>query len=190
MQTVAGADVPGVDFTAAIQTFRISGTVTLQGAGVQGVVVTAGSVSATTNASGAYTIAGLANGTYVVTPYLKGGSQFSPASITRTISGANESGVDFAVIPPTYSISGRVSLRSGEGVAGVTVRAARTNNPGAGNPATGTTDRDGAYSISGLAAGSYTVTPVSAAYTFSPIDRAVNVGVGPSPSADFEATPR
>lgn len=190
MQTVAGADVSGVDFTAAVQTFRISGTVTLQGAGVQGVVVTAGSISATTDTSGAYSIAGLANGTYVVTPFLKGDYQFSPASVTRTISGANEFGVDFAVIPPTFSISGRISLRSGDGVAGVTVRAARTNSPGQGSPATGTTDRDGVYSISGLAAGSYTVTPVSAAYTFSPIDRAVNVGVGPSPSVDFEATPR
>jgi|GEM_PF-3966278 len=189
-QTIAGADISGVNFTAAVQTFRISGTVTLLGVGQPGVVVTAGSVSATTNASGAYTIAGLSNGTYVVTPYLKGGHQFSPASATRTISGGNEFGVDFALIPPTYSISGRVALRSGDGVAGITVQAARTTSPGPVGPATGTTDRDGFYSIGGLAAGAYTVTPVSAAYTFSPIDRTVNVGVGPSPSADFEATPR
>ena len=43
-------------------TYSLSGTVTLSGAGLSGVTVTAGSGSATTDASGAFTIAGLAAG--------------------------------------------------------------------------------------------------------------------------------
>lgn len=79
-------------------TYSISGTVS--GSGVSGVTVTAGSQSAVTNAGGVYTITGLANGSYTVTPS-KAGSTFTPASAAVTLSGANQTGVNFTAAAAT-----------------------------------------------------------------------------------------
>jgi len=76
-------------------TYSVSGTVTNSaGAGISGVTVSNGTVSATTNSSGAYTLTGLANATYTLTPSLSGYS-FSPASRSVTVNGANVTGVNF-----------------------------------------------------------------------------------------------
>jgi hypothetical protein len=56
--------------------------------------VTAGAQGATSDASNNYTITGLANGTYTVTPS-KSGCSFSPTSLSVTISGANVTGNNF-----------------------------------------------------------------------------------------------
>jgi PKD repeat protein len=70
-------------------TFSVSGTIaTSGGAGINGVTVSTGSTSTTTNASGAYTLSSLANGTYTLTPSLSGYS-FSPSSLSVTVNGAN-----------------------------------------------------------------------------------------------------
>jgi secreted trypsin-like serine protease len=76
--------------------YSISGTITNSaGAGISGVTVSNGSASATTSSSGAYTLSGLGNGTYTLTPSL-GGYSFSPASRSVTVNGANVSGQDFS----------------------------------------------------------------------------------------------
>jgi serine protease len=76
-------------------TYSVSGTVTNSaGAGISGVTVSNGTVSATTNSSGAYTLTGLANATYTLTPSLSGYS-FSPTSRSVTVNGANVTGIDF-----------------------------------------------------------------------------------------------
>jgi secreted trypsin-like serine protease len=76
--------------------YSISGTITnSSGAGISGVTVSNGSASATTNSSGAYTLSGLGNATYTLTPSLSGYS-FSPASRSVTVNGANVSGQDFS----------------------------------------------------------------------------------------------
>jgi hypothetical protein len=95
-ETVNGANITGVNFTATavVSTYSISGTITLNGAGLSGVTVTAGSATATTSSSGAYTLSGLVNGTYTVTPS-KAGYTFSPASASETVNGANITGVNF-----------------------------------------------------------------------------------------------
>jgi subtilisin family serine protease len=75
--------------------YSVSGTVTNStGAGISGVTVSNGTVSATTNSSGAYTLTGLANATYTLTPSLSGYT-FSPASRSVTVNGNNVTGVDF-----------------------------------------------------------------------------------------------
>ena len=66
-----------------------------------------------------------------------------------------------------YSVSGRVTDGGGQPLAGVTVYA------GAGR--TVTTDGDGAYTITGLTAGTYTLTPSKDGYTFSPASLTVTV---------------
>jgi hypothetical protein len=76
-------------------TYSISGTVTLStGGALSGVTVSTGSASATTDTSGNYTISGLANGTYTVTPS-KSGYTFSPANYSVTINGADVTGKNF-----------------------------------------------------------------------------------------------
>ncbi|HYC93360.1 MAG TPA: pre-peptidase C-terminal domain-containing protein [Thermoanaerobaculia bacterium] len=75
--------------TTPVATYSISGS-----AGTPGATVTAGSQGATSDASNNYTIGGLANGTYTVTPS-KSGCTFSPASTSVTISGANVTGTNF-----------------------------------------------------------------------------------------------
>ncbi len=99
-QSVNGSNITSVDFTATVNTnptYTISGTVTLSGAGLSGVTMTlsgavAGSVS--TDASGNYAFAGLANGSYTITPG-KTGYAFTPTSSAKTVNGANIASVSF-----------------------------------------------------------------------------------------------
>jgi len=92
-------------------TFSVSGTIaTSGGAGINGVIVSNGVTSATTNASGAYTLSGVANGTYTLTPSLSG-YNFSPGSLSVTVSGANVTGQNFtgtavADTTPPSTVSG------------------------------------------------------------------------------------
>ena len=86
----------------AAGSFTVTGTYTLGGttysisgsAGTSGATVSVGSASATSDASNNYTIAGLAAGTYTVTP-TKSGCTFSPASASVTITSANVTGKNF-----------------------------------------------------------------------------------------------
>jgi len=73
-------------------THNISGTIT--GDIQQGVTISAGGKSATTDASGNYTINGLTDGNYTVTPELAGYT-FSPAAASAAVSGADVTGVNF-----------------------------------------------------------------------------------------------
>ena len=75
--------------TVPVATYSISGN-----AGTSGATVTAGSQGATSDGSNNYTISGLANGTYTVTP-AKSGCTFSPTSASVTITGANVTGQNF-----------------------------------------------------------------------------------------------
>jgi hypothetical protein len=68
---------------------------------------------------------------------------------------------------PTYSISGRVRDGSDNPVPDVTVSA--------GTAGSATTDSSGAYAITGLAAGSYILSPAKPAWSFTPPTRTVSV---------------
>lgn len=151
----------------AAASYSISGSVTSSGTGLAGVTVSAGSYSATTQSDGSYTINGAPSGSYTLTP-AKSGYSFSPASATATVSNANITGRNFtatAAAPTTYSISGTVTS-NGIGLSGVTV----TTSVGSA-----TTLASGAYSISGLPNGSYTLTPSKSGYSFTPGSSAVAV---------------
>lgn len=160
-------------------TYSISGTVTLTGAALSGVTVTLGGAStatATTDASGNYSFAGLANGSYTVTP-TKTGSIFTPSQLAVSVSGNNVTAQDFTATTSsalTYSISGST------GIAGTTISLGA-----AGSTITGT---NGAYNIPGLIAGSYTVTPTQTGYTFSPANAAVTINTANVTGTNFVAT--
>ena len=68
---------------------------------------------------------------------------------------------------PTYTVSGRVTGVNGKPISGVII------SDGAGH--TATTDSNGNYTLSGLAAGTYTITPSKSGYTFSPASHTVSV---------------
>ncbi|MEO8615904.1 MAG: putative Ig domain-containing protein [Luteolibacter sp.] len=139
--------------------YSISGTITLSGAGLPGVSVSDGFRSATTDGSGNYTITGVPNGTYTVTP-TKSGNSFTPATLSVTVAGANQTAKKFtAAALPTYSISGTITL-SGSGLSGVVV----SNGSGV----TATTDVNGLYTLTGIPQGSYTITPSKSGHTFTP----------------------
>ncbi|MCK6684303.1 MAG: pre-peptidase C-terminal domain-containing protein [Thermoanaerobaculia bacterium] len=137
-------------------TYTISGS-----AGTASATVTAGSASATSDASNNYTISGLAAGTYTVTPS-KSGCTFSPASASVTV-GPNATGINFTAscTAPTYTISGNA------GTTGVSLTA---------GTASATSDASGNYTLSGLLAGTFTVTPSKSGCTFTPASASVTVG--------------
>ena len=171
---VSGASVTGINFVAtanAASTYSISGTVT--GAVQSGVTMTlsgGATGTTTTNALGVYSFSVLVNGGYTVTPS-RTGYTFSPTHQDVTLSGANSPGNDFTsaavVIPPaTYSISGAVS---GTILAGVTINLTGTDTRST------MTDSSGTFSITGLANGPYTLTPIKEGYTFAPSSSAATV---------------
>lgn len=185
--SLSSADIADVTFSATASTspvYTISGTVTVSGSGIQGVTMTltgTNTATAITDAGGRYTFSNLVNGSYTITPG-KSGYTFSPAESTKTVNGADATGVNFtatASTGATYSISGKVS---GDVSAGVTVGLSGTVS------GITTTDSGGNFAFNYLANGSYTVTPSKAGYTFSPTSRAVTVNSASAASINFTST--
>jgi ELWxxDGT repeat protein len=155
----------GQDFTATLLTYTIGGRVTdSAGNGVAGVTVSAGERSATTDATGFYTISGLPTGVYTLTA-TRSGYQITPASRTVTVND-HLSGQDFTATLLTYTISGRVTDGAGNGVAGVTVSAGERS---------ATTDANGFYALSGLSSGVYALRAEKPGCLIEPAQRAVTL---------------
>ncbi len=148
--------------------YSISGTVS--GDVQQGVTLIlsgTGSFRITSGADGTFTFEGLSDGSYIVTPRLSGYT-FNPSSRKITVSGENIVGCDFTATknPGAYSISGKVSGAVQEDVL-ITLSGALSS--------TTLSDEDGSYSFTGLADGSYTVTPALSGYTFTPFSLDVTI---------------
>lgn len=173
----------GNSSTQPPQTYDISGTISPTAGGNAATVALSGAASATAkaNSSGSYTFTGLANGTYAVTPSHTGYT-FSPTSQAATVSGANVTGINFTDAPQsaTYAISGTISPAAGGSGATVTLSGA------AG--ATTVTNASGGYSFSGLANGTYTVTPSDTGYAYSPASMNVTINAANFPGVNFTAT--
>jgi hypothetical protein len=176
--TITNANLTA-DFTSTFTGYSISGTVMASGVGLAGVTVAlsgAATATTTTDGSGTYSFSDLANGGYTVTPS-KIGFAFTPVNRSVTVNNANSPGNDFGV---TFTISGTVTASS-VGLSGVTVALS-----GAASRTT-TTDGSGNYSFSGLANGSYTVTPSMAGYAFTPPSSPVTI-TNADLTANFTAT--
>ena len=87
-------DVAIAGSSSGAATYAVAGTVTLGGSALSGVTISDGSTTALTSSSGAFTLAGLPDGTYTLTPSLSGYT-FTPATDTVTVNGASVSGVSF-----------------------------------------------------------------------------------------------
>ena len=134
---------------------------TISGPGGAGATVNltgASTATVTADGSGNYSFSRLTNGSYAVTPS-SAGYVFTPTSQPVTINNTHAMNINFTSTLQTYSISGTIS---GTGGAGATV-----NLTGTSTAAT-MADGSGNYSFSGLANGSYTVTPSNGGYVFSP----------------------
>ncbi len=90
------------------------------------------------------------------------------------VAGVNRTIGVYALNPPAapaaFSVNGVVRNAQGMPAAGITVNAA-----GAGGSATGVTDATGLFVLTGLPLGTYTVTPVSASFSFAPNSQTVSV---------------
>jgi hypothetical protein len=92
--TVNNANVSAVNFSAAAQTWSISGNVSVAGAGATVTLSGAASASTTADSSGNYSFAGLANGSYTLTP-AKSGFTFNPTSQNATVNNGNLLSLNF-----------------------------------------------------------------------------------------------
>ncbi|MDQ3814311.1 MAG: carboxypeptidase regulatory-like domain-containing protein [Armatimonadota bacterium] len=170
---ITTADVANVNF---VRIPGITGRVTESGTGraVAGVTITRSATSSTpaatvsTDANGDYALPA-PPGTYRITPTLSGRT-FSPTfrDVTVGSTGAGVSGINFVANATTFAISGRVATIAGQGVAGV--RVTRT-----GSTVAATTDANGNYVLTGVTAGTYTVTPSLTGRRFSPASQSVQV---------------
>jgi len=175
--TINSTNAVGVDFTSAGVSL-ISGTVTFNGQGLDGVEVFADAVhSAKTDVNGEYTIIDVPNGTYDITPVLNG-YIFTPEKDTRTVSGTDLVGVDFSATD-VYTVSGTISL-NGVGLDNIQVEIDSNH--------TAITDSNGFYEIVDLLDGNYTVTPSSVDYVFSPVFTDISISGADITNIDFNAT--
>jgi hypothetical protein len=99
--SISGSSVGGKNFTAT-GLFSIQGRITTQdGNPVQGINVSVGVKSGTTDADGFYTISELGPISYTITPSLVSGYTFHPVSLSASITNANVTGQDFMALQPT-----------------------------------------------------------------------------------------
>lgn len=149
-------------------TYTITGRLTEpSGTPVSGATVTISSgASVSTDGNGYYSFGGLAAGNYTITPS-KSGFIFTPLSKSVTIP-PNQDSINFTGgVPPTYSVSGKISDINGVGIPGVVV----STNSGAN----AISDANGNYTITGLTENAYQLTPTKTDYTFIPSSRAINL---------------
>jgi len=174
-----------VDFTGSyIKTSSITGTVTAGGSPVAATVTLTGGPASvnvsTATAGGSYTFSGLRSGSgYTVTISGYTGATFATTSQNATLTVGGTATVNFAGTKTELAtISGIVTVDN-EGVAGVAVAL----NPG--GKSTETT-LGGAYTFTGLAPNTYTVTITAPPETtFDPVAKQVTVGAGETGYANF-----
>jgi hypothetical protein len=162
--TVNGANV-SANFSSAVQTSVLSGTIS--GAGGSGATVSltgASTASVIANTSGQYSFTGLVNGSYTVTP-TKTGYVMTPPSQAVTINGANAT-ANFSSALQTFTLSGTIS---GAGGSGATVKLTGTKI------ATVTANSSGQFTFTALPNGSYTVTPSKSLHLYNPSQQTVTV---------------
>ena len=167
------SDQANLDFTGALNTYTVTGTVVDGGgtalAGVN--VHLSGSAvgDVLTDALGNYSFAGLTHGgSFTLTPS-KNGYSFNPPSRTVSNLQGDQANLDFNGLLNTYIVTGRVTDEGGQAIVGVNVHLSGS--------ATGdtTTDASGNYAFGGLQhGGNFTLTPAETNYRFTPPSRAVN----------------
>ena len=164
----------------------ISGTVTVEGTGLDGVTVSLSSgASATTSGGGSYSFTGVAAGSHtVMISNFPAGAEFSQTTGTANITTDGQVAVvDFSgSYTRTATILGSVSV-NGTAVGGVSMALSGVESKSA------ETDSDGNYLFSSLRAGSYTVEITSydmEMYDFEMTSQMASVAIGESRDVSFD----
>ncbi|MFO7644048.1 MAG: carboxypeptidase-like regulatory domain-containing protein [Desulfosarcina sp.] len=161
---------------------RVSGDIQQ---GVNVAVSGAMSVNVPTDPDGNYSVSGLPNGSYTITPS-KAGYTFTQASRAVAISGAGSSGNDFTSAAVLYAVSGTVS---GAVTGDVTITVTGTTEGGAVFALVETTtSNDGNYSVPAVPNGDYTVAAAKPGYLFNPASYTVTIAAENSQNRDFSAS--
>ncbi len=130
--TISGGNVSGTNFTGtSTRTSSISGTVSPAAAGVTIALGGTSTGSATTDSSGNYSFAGLARGSYSLTPS-QSGYTFTPATLAVSINRSNVSGENFTRQQPTtgsITIDATVTANSAVAQSSVSSPSLSTNAP-------------------------------------------------------------
>jgi hypothetical protein len=181
---INNANITGVNFTATVPTYSLSGTVSpaANGSGATVSLSGAGNATTTVSSSGTFSFSGLPAGTYTLAAS-KSGFTLSPSSQNATITNANLAGVAFnatATVTPTYSISGTISSAASGAGAIVTLNGTAS--------ASTTASSSGSFTFSGLSNGSYTVTVIKSGFTFSPGTQSETVNNANVTGVNFSAT--
>lgn len=179
---ILGCGEDKVRFTVKETTKHSISGIVVSGASLSGATInlSGGAVkTTTTDNTGTYFFNDLADGSYVITPALTG-YIFLPTSTSVTVKGSDVTNANFTATAtaPTYHISGAVS---GAVLEGVTITLAGDSN------STAMTDASGNYVFTGLDAGSYTVTPVLAGYSFVSAKTAVTLSTANVTNINFAA---
>ena len=162
--TVNGGNVIGINLALApiaASTYTVSGQVTDAGTGnpIAGASVNlGGGLTATTNATGDYSISGVADSSYTATVTATG---YVSGTGSVTVNGANVPSLDFAlnaVVPNTYNVEGIISdATTLLPIAGATVTIQ-------GTALTATTTATGTYIITNVPSGNYIVEATATGY--------------------------
>ena len=137
--------------------YSMSGTVrsgSAAGPAISGAHVSLAGKSVTTDSSGAFSITGIAAGTYVLSIAATGYSSYIDSSFAVN---SDQSGLNFS-LTPIYSMSGTV--RSGSAT-GAVISGAHVSLAGK----SATTNSSGAFSITGIAAGTYVLSIAATGYS-------------------------
>lgn len=162
-------------------TFSISGVVNpaADASGASIALSGAGSGSTTVTSTGNYNLAGLASGTYTLTP-TKLGFGFSPATQTVTINGTDVTANPFTITPRLSRLSGTLSPANIAAGSAVNLSGTITSTTGL--------DAAGNYSFADLRNGDYVVTPVKSGLYFNPLNRSVSITGSDVPGVNFTAS--
>src|SRR6266851_3319947 len=175
--TVGGGSTTTQNFALTAQVTQLSGTVTDASTSrpIAGATVSAGTSSAVTDANGAYTIAGLAPGTYTATATASG---YTSQSASVTLTASTTTTQNFALAPNPGTITGTVTdAGTAAPISGATVSYSGGST---------TTNSSGVYTLANVTEGSYSVTAGATGYVSQ--SRTVTVGPGATATQNFALT--
>jgi M6 family metalloprotease-like protein len=176
---IVGGNQSNVSFyLSPVPTYTVSGTVRqATGAVLSGATVSLGGKSSVTGSAGSFNIAGVPAGSYTLTVTRAG---YHALTVTGYVISGDTGGVDLALDPLTYTLSGTVRLGSaiGPALSGASVEIAGKS---------AVTGASGSFTIAGVPTGSYIVTIARDGYLTKQTSYAVS---GNAASLTFYLVPR
>lgn len=184
--TIRGVSVAAQNFAGAPESssHTVSGKLSDDtGKAIAGATISvsgAAAQSTVTDASGNFSLTGLSNGKFTLTPSLAGVA-FTPPARDVSINGANATGQNFVATQDasTFAITGVLTDATGAALASTTVTLS------GGATRTVVTDASGRYSFTGLPNGNYIVSVSLAGYSFTPTSRNVTLSGANIGGGDF-----